>query len=48
MGATNTVASTISSAFAGAQANLETAAVAMIVMVAVLTGIGLITSLLRK
>jgi hypothetical protein len=43
-----TVADTITAAFSGAQSNIELAVTAMIVMVAVMTGVGLITRLLGK
>lgn len=39
---------TITSAFAAGQANLALAAAGVVTMVAVLTGIGLIISMLRK
>ncbi len=39
---------TITSAFASGQANLGLAAAGVVTMVAVLTGIGLIVSMLRK
>ena len=49
VGAANaTVAETISSAFTAGEANLTLAATGVITMVAVLTGIGLIVSMLRK
>lgn len=43
-----TVAADITGAFAAGQANLGLAAAGVITMVAVLTGIGLIVSMLRK
>ncbi|MDO9139647.1 MAG: hypothetical protein Q7U38_04900 [Methylobacter sp.] len=42
------VGATITSAFAAGEANLGLAAAGVITMVAVLTGIGLIVSMLRK
>jgi hypothetical protein len=42
------VGTTITSAFSAGQANLGLAAAGVITMVAVLTGIGLIVSMLRK
>ena len=46
--ATGTIGDTITGAFSAGQTNLGLAAAGVITMVAVLTGIGLIVSMLRK